>query len=283
MYASSYRVLFGRKSRNLISYHLLYFAEFWHFNVICWLVCAWDKWCRCRGISRQIQHRITQKKSQSFFPILNWIFADSRKESFLKPLHDTLNCTAVVVTVKILHTRSIQEWRHAWVWSLFWLKYPRPVSSVPAVTAWHQLNSWNVQLLVTREWTELSGVSECHFIRSAAGNVADFPLFYSIIWTVAKLYCRVQNSLHMAAAPRLLYARGSGQTAQRGQCGCTECTLHQDTQIPSPEMPTLMRCSVFSGKIILIHDSGRGVICHLKAYNLSLWKSALKQCLHTSL
>ena len=99
-----YRVLFGRKSRNLISYHLLYFAEFWHFNVICWLVCAWDKWCRCRGISRQIQHRITQKKSQSFFPILNWIFADSRKESFLKPLHDTLNCTAVVVTVKILHT-----------------------------------------------------------------------------------------------------------------------------------------------------------------------------------
>ena len=25
-----------------------------------------------------------------------------------------------------------------------------------------------------------------------------------------------------------------------------ECTLHQDTQIPSPEMPTLMRCSVFS-------------------------------------
>ena len=183
----------------------------------------------------------------------------------------------------IAHYRSIQEWRHAWVWSLFWLKYPRPVSSVPAVTAWHQLNSWNVQLLVTREWTELSGVSECHFIRSAAGNVADFPLFYSIIWTVAKLYCRVQNSLHMAAAPRLLYARGSGQTAQRGQCGCTECTLHQDTQIPSPEMPTLMRCSVFSGKIILIHDSGRGVICHLKAYNLSLWKSALKQCLHTSL
>ena len=37
-----------------------------------------------------------------------------------------------------------------------------------------------------------------------------------------------------------------GQTAQRGQCGCTKCTLHQDTQIPSPEMPTLMQCSFLS-------------------------------------
>ena len=132
--------------------------------------------------------------------------------------------------------------------------------------------------LLPGEWAELSGVSECHFIRNAAGNVADFPLFYSMFWTVAKLfYCRVQNSLHILNSQIKYFAEflalllqffhfyfiknsiemAAAQATIRPWVwwDCTawsvwlhrvQVHLHQDTQIPSPEMPTLIQCSVFS-------------------------------------